>query len=78
SLANLIINRLAFKEFLQENFTVENVLAEVKRLLDDESCRSAMLGDYAEVRALLGGTGASRAVAKSMIAELSRTLTKMA
>ena len=78
SLANLIINRLAFKEFLQENFTVENVLAEVKRLLDDESCRSAMLSDYAEVRALLGGTGASRAVAKSMIAELSRTLTKMA
>ena len=78
SLANLIINRLAFKEFLQENFTVENVLAEVKRLLDDESCRSAMLGDYAEVRALLGGTGASRAVAKSMIAELSRALTKKA
>jgi len=71
SLANLIINRLAFKEFLQENFTVENVLGEVKCLLDDESYRNVMISDYAEVRALLGGTGASRAVAKSMIGELT-------
>ena len=70
SLANLIIDRLAFKEFLQENFTVDNILAEVNRLLDDESYRSAMLADYAEVRALLGGSGASRAVARSMIAAL--------
>ena len=70
SLANLIINRLAFKELLQENFTVENVLAEVKRLLDDEPYRSAMLGDYNEVRRLLGGSGASVAVAKAMIALL--------
>ena len=70
SLANLIIDRLAFKEFLQENFTVDNILAEVNRLLDDESYRRAMLADYAEVRALLGGSGASRAVARSMIAAL--------
>lgn len=70
SLANLIIDRLAFKEFLQENFTVENVIGEVRRLLDDEPYRSAMVSDYAQVRTLLGGTGASRAVAKSMIAEL--------
>ena len=71
SLANLIINRLAFKEFLQENFTVENVLQEVNRLLDDEPYRSAMLKDYAEVRELLGGTGASAAVAHAMLTELS-------
>ena len=70
SLANLIIDRLAFKEFLQENFTVDNILAEVNRLLDDESYRSVMLADYSEVRALLGGSGASRAVARSMIAAL--------
>lgn len=71
SLANLIIDRLAFKEFLQENFTVDNILGEVNRLLDDEAYRSAMLSDYAEVRTLLGGTGASRSVARSMIMELS-------
>lgn len=67
SLANLIIDRLAFKEYLQENFTVENILGEVERLLDDESYRAAMLSDYAEVRTLLGGTGASRSVARAMI-----------
>ena len=70
SLANLIIDRLAFKEFLQENFTVENILGEVELLLDDESYRSRMLADYAEVRQLLGGTGASRAVARAMISNL--------
>jgi lipid-A-disaccharide synthase len=70
SLANLIIDRLAFKEFLQENFTVENVLGEVELLLDDESYRSKMLADYAEVRQLLGGTGASRSVARAMISNL--------
>ncbi|MBR6305756.1 MAG: lipid-A-disaccharide synthase, partial [Bacteroidales bacterium] len=67
SLANLIIDRLAFKEYLQENFTVENILGEVERLLDDESYRAAMISDYAEVRTLLGGTGASRSVARAMI-----------
>ena len=72
SLANLILDRPAFKEFLQENFTVENILAEVTRILDDESYRTAMLADYSEVRTLLGGgTGASRAVARSMIEEFS-------
>lgn len=71
SLANLIIDRLAFKEFLQENFTVSNILGEVTRLMDDESYRSAMLLDYAEVRTLLGGTGASCSVARQMISTLS-------
>ena len=70
SLANLIIDRLAFKEYLQENFTVENVLQEVVRLLDDGAYRSAMLADYDEVRRLLGGSGASKAVARAMVAEL--------
>ena len=74
SLANLILNRLAFKEFLQENFTVENVAGELEHILDDEAYRNTMLSDYAEVRSLLGGTGASEAVAKAMIDNLKQAI----
>lgn len=70
SLANLIIDRLAFREFLQENFTVENLEAEMLRLWEDEAYRQKMLADYAQIRELLGGTGASDAVAGAMIYEL--------
>lgn len=71
SLANLIINRLAFREFLQENFTVENLEAEMVRLWEDESYRQKMRADYDEIRSLLGGSGASNAVARAMIENLS-------
>ncbi len=67
SLANLIIDRLAFREFLQENFTVDHLEAEMQRLLPDGPYRDKMLQDYQEIRRLLGGTGASEAVAKAMI-----------
>ena len=72
SLANLILDRAAFRELLQEDFTVERLSAEVTRLLDDESYRSRMQADYAEVREKLGGSGASEAVAGAMIEALGR------
>ena len=70
SLANLILDRLAFKELLQENFTVENLLEETQRLCFDEPYRAAMQADYREVRTLLGGRGASAAIASAMIEAL--------
>jgi len=70
SLANLILDRLAFKELLQENFTVDNLLAEMEQLCFDQSYRSAMQDSYHQVRTLLGGAGASSAVARSMIETL--------
>ena len=73
SLGNLILGRLAFKEFLQENFTVENLLEEMGRLWADEPYRQAMLSDYSAIRELLGGTGASEAVARAMIDEIKQT-----
>lgn len=71
SLANLIIGRLAFKEFLLENFTLENLVGEMRRIMEDAAYREQMLADYAEVRRLLGGTGASAAVAKAMVESLT-------
>ena len=72
SLANLVIDRAAFKEFLQNYLTPENLVSEVRRLLEDENYRARMTADYAEVREKLGGTGASEAVAEAMIAELRK------
>ena len=70
SLANLIIDRPAFRELLQDYFTPENLLAEVGRIVEDEEYRQRMLRDYAEIRQLLGGQGASAKVAQEMVKSL--------
>lgn len=72
SLGNLILGRECFKELLQQYFTPDNVLYEVRRLIEDTDYRQAMLSGYAEIRASLGGGGASREVAKSMIEEINK------
>ena len=67
SLGNLCIDRCAFRELIQEEFTADNVADEVRRLVEDRSYREKMLDDYTSIRQSLGGRGASRAVAKAMI-----------
>lgn len=66
SLANLILDKAAFKELLQDYLTPGNLFNEMRRLLEDGPYREAMLEDYARVRELLGGRGASVAVAGAM------------
>ena len=66
SLANLIIGKAAFKELLQDYLTADNLFSEMRRILEDAPYREAMLEDYARVRELLGGSGASEAVAGAM------------
>ena len=72
SLGNLIVNRLAFKEFIQHDCNSDALVTEVRELIENNDRRTAMLNEYAEIRNLLGGKGASAAVAKSMIEELNR------
>ena len=74
SLANLIIDKPAFKEYLQEYFTSGNLIREVRRILEDERYRQGMLADYEAIREQLGGTGASRSVAKAMIRDIKGLL----
>lgn len=71
SLGNLIIDRQAFKEFIQEDCNAGNLVAEVRALIEDSGYRQKMLSDYRCIREALGGRGASAAVAKAMIDELS-------
>ena len=70
SLGNLILDRYAFKELLQERFTVPKLMDEVTRLTEDGAYRARLQADYAEIRTLLGGSGASEAVARAMIQDL--------
>lgn len=70
SLGNLILDKAAFRELIQYDYTPEAVTAEMRRLVEDAPYRAAMLADYAEIRRRLGGSGASRAVAKAMLGEL--------
>ena len=72
SLGNLIIDRGAFREFIQDDCNPDKILAEVRSLLEDKDYRERMLSDYAEIRNALGGSGASGAVAKAMIEELKK------
>ena len=71
SLGNLIANRLTFKEMIQDDCNAEALLTEIRNLIENKDYRDRMLADYSEIRAALGGTGASATVAKSMIKELT-------
>ena len=70
SLGNLIVDRLAFKEFIQHDCNADALVTEIRELIENQERRNAMLAEYADIRALLGGSGASAAVAKAMIEEL--------
>ncbi len=70
SLGNLCLDRLAFRELIQDEFTPDAVYYEVWRLCKDEKYRSALKDDYALIRESLGHYGASRDVALAMIEEL--------
>lgn len=70
SLGNLIIDRLAFKEFIQDDCNSDALVAEIRELIENQQRKTKMLSDYRDIRNALGGTGASSAVAKAMIEEL--------
>ena len=70
SLVNLIANRLVIKEFLQYTMTSENVNAELKNLLENESYRKKMLSDYEEVYKILDTGSASENAGRLMVSYL--------
>lgn len=70
SLVNLIANRLVIKEFLQHTMTPENVNAELKNLLENESYRKKMISDYEEVYKILDTGSASGNAGRLMVSYL--------
>ena len=67
SLGNLIVDRLAFKELIQDDCTAENIVSEVRSLIEDRAYREKMMAEYGKIKEALGGTGASEAVAADII-----------
>jgi lipid-A-disaccharide synthase len=70
SLGNLILDKEAFQELIQEDFTSDNVAAEIRAISVPGERRSQMLADYAAIRQALGGSGASKAIAESIYTSL--------
>jgi lipid-A-disaccharide synthase len=67
AMVNLIAGRRVVPELIQDAFTPERAAAEALRVLTDDSVRVQMRADLADVRARLGGRGASRRAAEEII-----------
>jgi len=73
SLAHMILGRHIFKEWIQEECSPEALSQEVIRLTADTEAISRMKSDYAEMRALMGESGASFRVGQDMYNLLNGT-----
>ncbi|MDZ4822171.1 MAG: lipid-A-disaccharide synthase [Flavobacteriales bacterium] len=67
SLVNLILDRIAVRELIQNDLTVENMKSELRKITLNETARELMLTDYDELHDKLGGTGASERVASALL-----------
>ncbi|MEI6456194.1 MAG: lipid-A-disaccharide synthase [bacterium] len=72
SLVNLIYEKLLVREFIQEELTTENLVAELNKILDNDDYRQMMRAGYIRIVESLGGKGASERCAKLMIQYLHK------
>lgn len=70
SLVNLIMNELIIKEFIQYEMTVKNIVSELKNILENKNYRKLMINNFAKMRKVLGGNGASKRTAELIIKDL--------
>lgn len=67
SLVNLVLDQPLVKELIQQDFTIENLKAELGKVLNDEHHRSVILKGYQLLQQQLGGAGASAKTAKLIV-----------
>jgi lipid-A-disaccharide synthase len=67
SLVNLIMDREIVKELIQKDFNRKNLQNELQKLLYNENFRSSLKTEYADLKVKLGGQGASRKAAISIL-----------
>lgn len=70
SLVNLILNRCAVKELLQSKWNEKELDKEFSRICFNEDYIKQVKNDYAELHRILGGSGASEQIAKSLVQKL--------
>jgi lipid-A-disaccharide synthase len=76
SLVNLIMDRPVVKELIQNELNPANLTHELNLILNDASTWEQINRDYAELREILGGDGASRRAAESISGFLKREFKK--
>jgi lipid-A-disaccharide synthase len=67
SLVNLILDREAVKELIQEDLNTKNLRTNLERIVQDETVREQQTTDFVELRAKLGGAGASERTAEGIL-----------
>lgn len=75
SLVNLNLDREAVAEIIQSNLDIHRAERELRAIMVGGEKREKMLADFAELRAVIGGPGASSRVAERMVAELREAKT---
>jgi lipid-A-disaccharide synthase len=73
SLVNLIMDREVVKELIQDELNENNLKVELTKLLDGAH-REALMADYVLLKNKLGGAGASKNAASSIIRFLMESM----
>ena len=71
SLVNLILEKEAVKELIQDELNTKTIVTNLKSILENNSAKSRILSNYEELWIKLGGSGASENAAKLIVADLS-------
>jgi lipid-A-disaccharide synthase len=69
SLVNLIMDKPVVKELIQEEMNVQNIVAELRKLIFDHETRNRLQRDYSDLRNLLSQGGNASEKAASRIVE---------
>ena len=72
SLVNLVCHREVVRELVADGMTVDNVRAELQKILPGGDGREVMLKGYEEMAHILGEPGAPKHAAKEMVARLKK------
>jgi lipid-A-disaccharide synthase len=71
SLVNLIMDKEVVIELIQNNFTKEKLVVELRKILEPKN-REKLFLEYFELEKILGGKGASKKVAKSIYERIKK------
>lgn len=71
SLVNLILDRPAVNELIQNELNPTSIVSELKKVLEEGETRNQMLQDYDELWEKLGSGGASERAAKLIVSDLT-------
>jgi lipid-A-disaccharide synthase len=67
SLVNLILQKEAVKELIQEKFTLENLVVELKEILPNGNKRTQVLDDYKVLKDMMGDEDTSQKTAELIV-----------